>query len=93
MIKNQTAVELAKEYEQLAIAATNDYCRLKRHEPENGFPALAKQIGFCTTMCVLWTSIARRLAEGPTLPPVDFGAVDYGAMEEETRKYYDEFGA
>jgi hypothetical protein len=67
MEKNQTAAELAKEYEQLAIAATNDYCRLKRHEPESAFSALTKQISFCTTMHVFWISIARRLAAGPEM--------------------------
>lgn len=69
MNQNQTAAELAHEYEQMAIAATNDYCRLKRHEPTGGFPMLAKQIGFCTTMHVLWQRIARQLAEGPEIYP------------------------
>jgi len=78
MQQNQTAVELAKEYEQLAIAATNDYCRLKRHEPVGAFPALAKQIGFCTTMHVLWKGVARRLAEGPEM--------------YESKNPYDEYG-
>jgi len=86
MSQNQTAVELAKEYEQLAIAATNDYCRLKRHDPVAGFPALARQIAFCTTMNVIWTSIARRLAEGPEIyESKDDGRHDVG-------DYYGEYG-
>jgi hypothetical protein len=83
MSPNQTAEELAKEYEQLAIAATNDYCRLKRHEPVNSFPALAKQIGFCTTMHMLWGSIARQLAEGPEL---------YETRNDDAGDYYNEYG-
>jgi len=67
MQTNQTAAELAKEYEQLAIAVTNDYCRLKRQDPVAGFPAVAKAIGFYTTMNTLWVGIARRLAEGPEM--------------------------
>ena len=64
---NQTAAEIAKEYESLAIAVTNDFCRLKRQDPVAGFPAVAKAIGFYTAMNVLWTSIARRPAEGPEM--------------------------
>ena len=93
MERNQTAAQLATEYQDLGIAATNDYCRLKRHQPEEEFPAVARSINFYGTMCVLWQHIARRLAEGPELPPADYKAVDYGAMEDEQRKYYDEFGA
>ena len=90
MERNQTAAELAKEYEQQAIAATNDYCRLKRHQPEGGFPAVAKSIGFYTTMHVLWARIARKLAEGPAMQEGPGNFTIEG--NEETRNYYDEFG-
>jgi hypothetical protein len=78
MEQNQTAAQLATEYEQMAIAATNDYCRLKRHQPEEGFPAIAKAIGFYTTMYVLWQRVARKLVEGPEM--------------YESKNPYDEYG-
>jgi hypothetical protein len=59
-MSNQTARELETEYEQLAIAATNDYCRFKRLEPSESFPALAKQISVYTMLSVLWGGVARR---------------------------------
>jgi hypothetical protein len=87
MNQNQTAKELAHEYEQMAIAATNDYCRLKRHQPEEGFPAVAKMIGFCTTMHVLWRRIARKLAEGPEIHEQS----NYWSQVD-PNDYHDEYG-
>ena len=87
MQTNQTAAELAHEYEQMAIAATNDFCRLKRHQPEAGFPAVAKSIGFCTTMHVLWKSVARQLAEGPEVREQN----EYWSQVD-PNDYHDEYG-
>jgi hypothetical protein len=104
METNQTAAELAKEYEQLAIAATNDYCRLKRHQPEEGFPAVARSINFYGTMHLLWQRIARKLAEGPAIYPsgdiqprqrytYEGGTVVDWPTGDTTPDSYDEFGA
>lgn len=87
MHQYQTAAELAKEYEQMAIAATNDYCRSKRHNPIAELPALAKQIAFCTTMHMLWKSVARRLEIGPEIYPSD---TDFRGTT--TDNYFDEYG-
>lgn len=67
MQQNQTARELAHEYEQMAIAATNDYCNLKRYKAFGEFPALVSHIEFCTTMYILWRRVNKKLTEGPEM--------------------------
>lgn len=64
---NQTAAEIAKEYEQLAIKSANDHYRLKQQKPFSDFPALTAHVAFCTSMQATWDEIARKLSSGPPI--------------------------
>lgn len=67
MRPNQTAKDIAREYQQLAVAATNSYCNAKRHDPRASFVMMAKKIELYTTLNSLWDAVHRRLAEGPEM--------------------------
>ncbi len=67
MGSNQTAREIADEYELLGIESANQYCRLKRQKPFEEFRALAKHVAFCTLMHRVWNEVAMKLETGPEL--------------------------
>lgn len=71
-MKNQTAMEIAKEYETMAIKAANDHYRLRQQKPFADFPALAAHVSFCTSMQVTWNDIAQKLERGRNI----YGASD-----------------
>ncbi len=75
---NQTAREIAKEYESMAIEAANQYCALKDRNPFSDFSALARHVAFCTTMQRCWVGVANRIE------------LDKGALDGED--YYGEYG-
>ncbi len=78
MRENQTAREIAREYENMAIESANQYCRLKDQNPFSDFSALARHVAFCTTMQRCWVGIANKLD------------IDQGAYDGED--YYGEYG-
>ncbi len=82
MDSNQTAKEIATEYENMAIESANQYCRLKDQRPFDDFSALSKHVAFCTLMYRCWDSVARDLDKGPNI---------YGA-DDDRRDYYGEYG-
>ncbi len=63
---NQTAAEIAREYEALAIKSANQHYHLKQQKPFSDFPALAAHVSFCSTMQVVWNEIAQKLEAGPS---------------------------
>lgn len=67
MERNQTAAEIASEYEIMAIESANQHYRLKQTKPFNDFPALARHVAFCTLMHRYWEHIAKKLASGPEM--------------------------
>ncbi len=81
-MKNQTAAEIAREYEALAIKSANQHYHLKMHKPFAEFPALAAHVMFCTSMQLTWNEIAQKLSAGPNI---------YGA-DDDTHDHYGEFG-
>ncbi len=60
-MKNQTAAEIAREYEAQAIKSANQHYHLKQRAPFADFPALAAHVTFCTSMHVTWNEIAQKL--------------------------------
>lgn len=71
-MKNQTATEIAKEYEHLAIKSANQHYHLKQQKPFADFPALAAHVRFCSDMRIVWREIAQKLEAGPNI----YGAND-----------------
>lgn len=62
MIKHlQTAVEIAKEYESMALETHYQYYNLKQQNPHQEFPALARHESFCCKMYAIWESITELL--------------------------------
>jgi len=80
MAQNQLAVEIAREYEGMAIEAANQHYRLAQARPFESFSALGRHVAFCTMMCQCWDQIAKRLEAGPemyeTEKPEEWGFYD-----------------
>lgn len=64
---NQTAREIAAEYEELAITSANQHYRLKQAHPFAEFPGLAAHVAFCCAMQKTWEEIAYKLDVGPEM--------------------------
>lgn len=67
MERNQTAREIAAEYELMAIDAANQLFRLRQQRPFMEFPGLSKHRDFCTLMHKYWQSITEKLDTGPEM--------------------------
>ncbi len=78
MERNQTAYEIAKEYELMAIDSANQHFRLKRSHPFSEFPALRKHVELCTLMNTVWDGIAKKLDSGPEMYESDDYYGEYG---------------
>ncbi len=66
MESNQTAAEIAREYEAMACESANKYCKLRMKHPGVTYPALASHVSFCTLMQFRWMDVARVLEKGNT---------------------------
>ena len=61
MEPNQTALQIAKEYERMAMKSIDQHYRLVQTHPFSEFSALKKHVGFCTDMSAFWSDVSRQL--------------------------------